>query len=176
MTQDQSICLRFHYSLSHWLFFRQRNMPWSRALRVSWWSRPLPISNSSSPTCRWGVLNSVLLQLNSHPLDHMFLSLNTNHMHAVFALFLRVTWTITYTGKSICPSNFVVTNITWLFSRTKNSNILHNCSTAYTSVFLCVQWLDRNVCPLASASSFSAGEDQHEDLVKHVDCFALGPT
>lgn len=34
---------------------RQRNMQWNKALRVSWWSRLSPISNSSLPICRWDV-------------------------------------------------------------------------------------------------------------------------
>lgn len=46
----QSVFLMF-------VFCRQRSMPWNKVLRAYWWSRPLPISNSSSPTCRWDVKN-----------------------------------------------------------------------------------------------------------------------
>lgn len=56
--------LFWHYkALTHrskfslFIFSRQRSMPWNKVLRVCWWSRPLPISNSSSPTCRWDVKN-----------------------------------------------------------------------------------------------------------------------
>lgn len=85
------LCLHTRQGLAHsnsmvWLeicytcivfLFRQRSMPWNRALRVSWWSRPLPISNNSSPTCRWvtGWVLSSCVQPNSQcPWLHVLIS------------------------------------------------------------------------------------------------------